>query len=144
MKCSCWCLLTSTDEFTPLGIYIIFITVAINSKKIISLVEKHSNIFLFQMRPRVPCVVPNCDDLKSSRHRFPNPNKDRARFDAWLDLIGNPRLRTITPDKIYEGYRVCGQHFTKDDIKSNNRLNSNVLPSQNLFEGIIFFTCCTM
>ncbi|KAF5304962.1 hypothetical protein FQA39_LY09436 [Lamprigera yunnana] len=71
------------------------------------------------MSSYVPCAVAGCDDKKSSRHRFPNPEKNKSRFDIWISLIANSKLVDLQPLEVYRNYRVCHQHFTMDDKSSN-------------------------
>lgn len=83
----------------------------------------------------VSCAVPGCDDKNSSRHRFPNPEKDQHRFLEWIRLIKNEKLIKLSstdPGKVYRNHRICHSHFTKDDILSNIYLKRTVLPSQRL------------
>lgn len=80
----------------------------------------------------VPCSIPGCIDRNSSRHSFPNPEKDKNRFDEWMRLISNPKLENLDAMRIYRSYRVCHQHFTDADVLSNNRLNKTAIPSKKL------------
>ena len=53
------------------------------------------------------CVVPGCSDTHSTRHQFPNPDKDRKRFDVWLQLVQNPNLLELDPKQVFTNYSVC-------------------------------------
>lgn len=87
--------------------------------------------------PYVPCTVPNCVDRKSRRHRFPKPDKDKARFDDWIKLIANPKLFGMDPRRVYTNYRVCHKHFVSEDYSGNMYLKKTSRSSQNL-PGIEF------
>ncbi|KAF5306098.1 hypothetical protein FQA39_LY09076 [Lamprigera yunnana] len=84
------------------------------------------------MSSYVPCAVAGCDDRKSSRHRFPNPEKNKSRFDTWISLIANSKPVNLQPLEVYTNYRVCHQHFTMDDKSSNMYLKRTAVPSQKL------------
>ncbi|KAF5287856.1 hypothetical protein FQA39_LY15632 [Lamprigera yunnana] len=84
------------------------------------------------MSSYVPCAVAGCDDRKSSRHRFPNPEKNNNRFDTWISLIANLKLVNLQPLEVYRNYRVYHQHFTMDDKSSNMYLKRTAVPSQKL------------
>ncbi|KAK4876573.1 hypothetical protein RN001_009079 [Aquatica leii] len=84
------------------------------------------------MSSYVPCAVPGCDDRKSSRHRFPNPEKNKSRFDTWITLIANPKLVNLQPLEVYRNYRVCHQHFTMDDKSSIMYLKRTAVQSLKL------------
>lgn len=78
------------------------------------------------------CAVPGCMDKLSPRHRFPNPVKDGARFLRWIELVGHPNLSNVDPQKVFNNYRVCHQHFSDDCIITNNKLLKTTLPSLHL------------
>ena len=78
------------------------------------------------------CAVPGCEDRKSSRHRFPNPVKDRERFNLWIEVLANPKLVQMDPTRVFDNFRVCHQHFTINDKSSNMFLKRTAIPSQNL------------
>ncbi|KAF5303298.1 hypothetical protein FQA39_LY10037 [Lamprigera yunnana] len=80
----------------------------------------------------VLCAVGGCDDRKSSRHRFPNPEKNKSRFDTCISLIANSKLVNLQPLEVYRNYRVCHQHFTMDDKSSNMYLKRTAVPLQKL------------
>ncbi|KAK4876576.1 hypothetical protein RN001_009082 [Aquatica leii] len=84
------------------------------------------------MSSYVPCAVPGCDDRKSSRDRFPNPEKNNSRFDTWITLIANPKLVNLQPLEVYRNYRVCHQHFTMDDKSSIMYLKRTAVQSLKL------------
>lgn len=79
--------------------------------------------------PSLPCAVPDCDDKQSPRHRFPHPQKNKKRYDDWIQLISNSKLVSLNPLQVYRYYRVCHQHFTVEEKLSKYILNSNALPT---------------
>ncbi|XP_026670512.1 uncharacterized protein LOC113464519, partial [Ceratina calcarata] len=50
----------------------------------------------------------------------------------WLNLIGNQKLFSLDPVRVYKNYRVCHSHFRPEDKSSNMYLICSTLPSQNL------------
>lgn len=80
----------------------------------------------------VSCCVPNCEDRHSTRHRFPNPNKDENRFAEWIRLVCNPKLFDMDPLRVYNNYRVCHKHFRVEDKLTNMYLKRTTVPFQNL------------
>lgn len=76
-----------------------------------------------------PCSVLTCDDRKSTRHRFPMPEKDPVRFRRWTELTGNSLLLSMEPAKVYRSYRVCHRHFSADTYASNMYLVKTALPT---------------
>lgn len=86
-----------------------------------------------------PCCVLGCGDKVSSRHRFPNPEKEPARFSAWIDALATPKLWHINRMQLYNNFRVCRQHFSNEDLATNNRLQKIAVPSKNLPRGTITF-----
>lgn len=49
----------------------------------------------------VTCAVLNGEDKNSTRHRFPNTEKDQARCNKWIELTGNTKLPNINPKTVY-------------------------------------------
>lgn len=83
--------------------------------------------------PSAPCSVNSCYKSIHSKHCFPNPGKDRHRFNKWVSLCGNRRLvAEMTPEKVYKNCRVCALHFMPNDFGPNKILKKGVLPSLNL------------
>ncbi|KAF2887009.1 hypothetical protein ILUMI_19164, partial [Ignelater luminosus] len=82
------------------------------------------------------CAIEGCWGSKESKHRFPNPQKDMTLFNKWMTLCGNERLSEITPEKVYNNYRICKLHFTNEDFIANNKLNKQAYPSKNLPVGV--------
>lgn len=83
--------------------------------------------------PGGPCCVHSCLKGGRSKHRFPDPAKNKLLFDNWLILCGNPRLaKEMTPAQVYNSYRVCSLHFMDEDFDANQRLKKGVLPSLKL------------
>lgn len=75
------------------------------------------------------CCVKDCYFSKSSKHRFPNPNKDPKRFNKWLVLCGNKELLIKPAERVYSHSRVCGKHFIPSDFGPNNVLLKTAIPS---------------
>lgn len=75
------------------------------------------------------CAVKGCEDKKGTRHRFPNPCKDRIRYNKWVELTGNAKLYDVEPMRVYENYRVCHSHFTDDSKSANMYIKRTSLPS---------------
>ncbi|KAK4885410.1 hypothetical protein RN001_001681 [Aquatica leii] len=85
-----------------------------------------------------PCAVPGCEDRKSTRHRFPNPEKDYTRYVEWIRVVSNSKLNNLDHKSVYKSYRVCHQHFTIDDKSTNMYLKRTAVPSQQLpFDNFI-------
>ncbi|KAG7487321.1 hypothetical protein MATL_G00021910 [Megalops atlanticus] len=70
------------------------------------------------------CAVPGCRNHKKvaekstlSFHRFPTRNAVRCR--DWLARIRNKAFDENTPLEKLKSYRVCSQHFTEDDFKTD-------------------------
>lgn len=80
----------------------------------------------------VPCAVFCCEDKESPRHRFPNPDKDKDRYNAWVSLTYNLKLRDMDPKRVYANYRICHNHFSQSDMASNKFLKRTTVPSRNL------------
>ena len=81
------------------------------------------------------CSVHTCYNTTGTRHRFPNPKKDRARFDMWIQRCGNSRLVQIDPLKVYNQHTVCNLHFNANDFFSNNKLQSTAVPVLHIPSG---------
>lgn len=78
----------------------------------------------------IKCCVPNCEDVCSHRHRFPNPKKDFERYTKWLELTGNSTLTSIDSDEVYANKRICRRHFEMKHFSfGSNRLHRNALPA---------------
>ncbi|XP_056637751.1 uncharacterized protein LOC130445885 [Diorhabda sublineata] len=79
---------------------------------------------------KLPCCIKACNNQAKIQHRFPNPEKHRKRFDEWLRIIGDRSLQEMNPYKVYEGKRICHNHFEKDYFSStSSRLHRNAFPS---------------
>ena len=78
------------------------------------------------------CAVPGCLDTRSTRHRLPNPDKDRKRYNTWVEIIQNSTLSLLDPQRVYANYRVRHQHFTINDVSSNMYLVKTAVPTQKL------------
>lgn len=79
-----------------------------------------------------PCAVIGCDDRTSTRHRFPNPEKDKPRFGRWIQLSGNEKLVDMEPKRVYQNYRICHTHFSSESKACNMFLKRTSLPSLHL------------
>ncbi|KAJ8980836.1 hypothetical protein NQ317_018416 [Molorchus minor] len=79
-------------------------------------------------RPKSCCVFA-CDDLVSSRHRF--PKNDEETFKVWVKVVKHPRFATLTPEEIYKSYYVCNRHFSEDaQVKGTRRgLKMGAIPT---------------
>ncbi|XP_071052895.1 uncharacterized protein [Onthophagus taurus] len=84
------------------------------------------------MSKYVGCAINGCLDIKSSRHRFPNPHKQPERFKKWIIVSGNAMLFELDPDKVYSNRRVCHVHFQESDITSNQFIARDSIPSLRL------------
>lgn len=63
-----------------------------------------------------------------------------------MDVIQNAKLNKFEKQRVYNNFRVCGRHFTKEDrLFISGQLARNVIPTQNLPRGmhylllVIFF-----
>lgn len=74
------------------------------------------------------CAVPNCNDTQSPRQYFPHPQKDKKRYQDWIQLVSNSKLEYMDPLEVYQNYRVCTQHFHFKYILSNYKLSNDALP----------------
>ena len=89
--------------------------------------------------PAGPCSVYNCYKDGESKHRFPNPAKNKELFNKWVLLCGNKRLISeMTPERIYDSCRVCSFHFLPEEIGLNRRLKKGVVPSLKLPSKSLF------
>nr|CAH7764984.1 unnamed protein product [Callosobruchus chinensis] len=65
---------------------------------------------------KIPCAVLRCINAlgkdKCAKYRFPNPDVEPDRFEAWAELIFNPTLK-YDSSVIYEEFCVCERHFDK-------------------------------
>lgn len=75
------------------------------------------------------CVIVGCIDKYSKRHRFPNPAKERKRFEIWLDILKNPALKMEDCCKIYNNRKICHVHFLPSDFQANQVLRKTAVPS---------------
>ncbi|KAK4881989.1 hypothetical protein RN001_005308 [Aquatica leii] len=48
-----------------------------------------------------PSAILGCKDKTSTRHRFPNPKKDKNRYDEWIRICGNAKLVMPNPAAVY-------------------------------------------
>ncbi|KAF5278919.1 hypothetical protein FQR65_LT15494 [Abscondita terminalis] len=74
------------------------------------------------------CAIVGCTDKTSTRHRFPNPEKDKTRYDEWIRICGNPKLLNLSPATVYLSQRVCHTHFPESDRTSNMYIKKTSLP----------------
>lgn len=86
-------------------------------------------IALFGMSGYRSCAVVGCDDRTSTRHRFPNPEKDGVRFRKWVHLSGNALLPGMESSRVYNSYRICHRHFAGDTNATNMYLKKTSLPT---------------
>lgn len=59
------------------------------------------------------CCIPGCTNRISKRHRFPNP-KDMDMFNTWVDILTQPHLKNMEPEKIYKSYYICNTYFSPE------------------------------
>lgn len=81
---------------------------------------------------RRSCSIKGCEDKRLTRHSFPNPKKYPDIFRYWVTLCDNENLNNLTADEIYRSRKVCHQHFTQADIRSNVLLKRFAIPSKLL------------
>ncbi|KAK4880187.1 hypothetical protein RN001_008333 [Aquatica leii] len=79
-----------------------------------------------------PCAILGCKDKTSTRHRFPNPKKDKNRYDEWIRICGNAKWVTLNPATVYLSQRVCHIHFQKSDYASNMYIKRTSLPTLHI------------
>ena len=65
---------------------------------------------VYRQRGNQKCVVPNCHDTISKRHRF--PKNDIPLLDKWISEVRNPLLKTKTYEQILKSYVGCNLHFS--------------------------------
>ncbi|KAK4882413.1 hypothetical protein RN001_005732 [Aquatica leii] len=78
------------------------------------------------------CAILGCKDKTSTRHRFPNPKKDKNRYDECIRICGNAKLVTLNPATVYLSQRVCHIHFQKSDYASNMYIKRTSLPTLHI------------
>lgn len=69
-------------------------------------------------------------------HRFPNPDTDIERFDAWTDAIGGDIL-FMEKSSVYRLYRICHLHFESNFQSGSGRVTSNAVPTLALSGKIL-------
>ncbi|KAF5284683.1 hypothetical protein FQR65_LT13459 [Abscondita terminalis] len=89
-----------------------FFTRCTNESK--DLMRNANNLRIIMVRYR-RCAIVGCTDKTSTRHRFPNPEKDKTRYDEWIRICGNPKLLNLSPATVYLSQRVCHTHFPESD-----------------------------
>ncbi|XP_041982307.1 uncharacterized protein LOC121735531 isoform X2 [Aricia agestis] len=80
------------------------------------------------------CCVPGCIESGGSHrvlHLFPNPEKERERFNAWLMVIGGDVL-DLENDYIYRRRRVCHAHFEEKYCCHFDRISNIAVPTQRM------------
>ncbi|XP_063831846.1 uncharacterized protein LOC135081058 isoform X2 [Ostrinia nubilalis] len=85
---------------------------------------------------RNKCCVPGCSFDSESSHRtslhlFPNPAKDRERFNQWVFSIGGDIIGLDNED-IYKHRSVCHSHFEQKFCCRFNRLSILAVPTLNM------------
>ncbi|XP_028158181.1 uncharacterized protein LOC114351220 isoform X1 [Ostrinia furnacalis] len=84
---------------------------------------------------RKKCCVPGCSFDSESSHRtlhlFPNPAKDRDRFNQWVFSIGGDIIGLDNED-IYKHRSVCHSHFEQKFCCRFNRLSKLAMPTLNM------------
>uniref|UniRef100_A0A2A4JPP6 THAP-type domain-containing protein n=1 Tax=Heliothis virescens TaxID=7102 RepID=A0A2A4JPP6_HELVI len=77
------------------------------------------------------CCVPRCGKTRKNEtilHSFPNPEKDKNRYLAWIQAIGNS-VSSLDPEYVYKNRRVCHAHFEMKDLTWTRRLSSGAVPT---------------
>ncbi|PZC70453.1 hypothetical protein B5X24_HaOG216178 [Helicoverpa armigera] len=64
-------------------------------------------------------------------HGFPNPEKDKERFNNWLYAIGGDILG-LENERIFKYRRVCHKHFEDKYLCRNNKISNIALPTLNM------------
>lgn len=64
-------------------------------------------------------------------HGFPNPERDRQRFNAWLYAIGGDILG-LENEHIFKYRRVCRSHFEDKYLCRNNKISNIAVPTMNM------------
>ncbi|CAH2048547.1 unnamed protein product, partial [Iphiclides podalirius] len=80
------------------------------------------------------CCVPGCVESGKSHkilHGFPNPDKERERFNSWVMSIGGDILG-LNNKYIHKYRRVCHGHFEGKYIFYSNRISRMAVPTLNL------------
>ncbi|KAL4721586.1 hypothetical protein ACJJTC_018547 [Scirpophaga incertulas] len=80
------------------------------------------------------CCVPGCvtsSEVKEVLHRFPNPLKDKERFNTWLYAVGGEILR-LSNDHIFKYRRICHRHFEERFWCRNNLLSKIAIPTKHI------------
>lgn len=77
-------------------------------------------------RPTVPI-----SGSKDVLHKFPNPAKNKDRFNTWVYSVGGEILG-LSNDHIFKYRRVCHQHFEEKYWCRNNLLSNIAVPTTNM------------
>lgn len=64
-------------------------------------------------------------------HGFPNPEKDKLRFNTWLHSIGGDILK-LENAHIFKYRRVCHIHFEDKYLCRNDRISNIAVPTLHL------------
>ena len=64
-------------------------------------------------------------------HSFPNPDRDKVRFNSWLYKVGGAVL-SLPNEYIYKYRRVCRAHFETKYLCRYNRLSKIAVPNLNI------------
>lgn len=75
------------------------------------------------------CVVPNCEDKSSTRHRLPNPTKFLSKFNDWLEAIERNDIKVIDSLRVYNNFRICHRHFAEECFSTNMYLKPSAAPT---------------
>lgn len=91
------------------------------------------------------CAIPNCDKVFTNHsymgkaQLFPNPIADQEWYDLWLNLIGSPILKAMTPDILRQTYVICNKHFDENClIEYGMSLIPNAAPTKDLPSKMIY------
>lgn len=64
-------------------------------------------------------------------HKFPNPEKERQRFNLWVTSIGGDILG-LENEHIYKYRRVCHIHFEEKYCCRFSRISNIALPTLHI------------
>ncbi|KOB63952.1 Uncharacterized protein OBRU01_24625, partial [Operophtera brumata] len=70
-------------------------------------------------------------DMQKPLHLFPNPEKDKQRFNIWVCSIGGDIIG-LDNDDIYKYRRVCHAHFEEKFCYRYKKLSDIAIPTLNL------------
>ncbi|XP_061724748.1 uncharacterized protein LOC133530730 [Cydia pomonella] len=66
------------------------------------------------------CKYINCSNSSDTHSLFKFPVNDKDRLRIWIKNCGNPKLKKLAPELLYNRY-VCGDHFDQCYKNTNNQ-----------------------